>query len=77
MLKVKALRDRQAALDMRGIRMDPGQRARIKSKIAKDERDIADLIATGIVDSGKLEDLLKQTSFEEYFNESIKGIGKA
>lgn len=76
MLKVKALRDRQAALDMRGIRMDPGQRARIKSKIAKDERDIADLIATGLVDSGKLENLLKQTGFEKYFNESVKGLGK-
>ncbi len=74
MLKVKALRDRQAALDMRGIRIDPGQRARIKSKIAKDERDIADLIATGLADSSKLEDLLKQTGFEKNFNESLKGL---
>lgn len=75
-LKVKALRDRDAVLNARGIRLREEARLRIKSKILKDERDVKDLINTGQIDEEKLNQLLKETGFTEYFERTINEIKK-
>ncbi|MFH1256668.1 MAG: hypothetical protein V1494_05260 [Candidatus Diapherotrites archaeon] len=72
LFKAKALRDRQAFLDARGIRIDATIRARTKSKILKDKADIKDLLESVKMNQAKIKGLLKQTNFSKYFEQTMK-----
>jgi hypothetical protein len=72
--KVKALRDRMAFIDARGIRIDAATRTRTKAKILKDEQDIRDILQDAKINSGKLEAILDQTKFKDYFNNTMRTV---
>ncbi|MBI4141979.1 hypothetical protein HY484_03585 [Candidatus Woesearchaeota archaeon] len=74
LFKVKALRDRDTVLNLKGIKIEKGHQLWLKSKMLKDKRDIKGLIGTGEIDNKKLDKLLKHTFFEKYFDFTMKEI---
>ena len=70
--KVKALHDREYKLKrllMSGI---AGERGWLRGKIRKDMQDIRDILQTGKINEGVLDEILETTKFREYYEKAMR-----